>query len=139
MQSSSGGLAWHNTENNMPILKCLPTYTQDISGCVEELVITNSTLAAGTDYIVKMTYPNGWVVKRTITANDYDGSLVVANSNFWYVGTGPVVVEVYTSDNSCTPINFTVCNLTYSSITVNFINITQDDNSYAAIPCDCPE
>jgi hypothetical protein len=123
----------------MPILNCLPTYTQDISGCVEELVITNSTLVAGNDYIVKMTYPNGWVVKRTITANDYDGSLVVANSNFWHVGTGPVVVEVYTSDSNCTPINFTICDLTYSSITVNFINITQDDNSYGTIPCACPE
>ena len=124
----------------MPILNCLPTYTQDISGCVEELVITNATLIAGTDYIVKMTYPNGWVVKSTITANDYDGSLVVANNNFWHVGTGHVLVEVYSaSDNSCTPINFTVCDLTYSSITVNFINITQDDNLYGTIPCTCPE
>jgi hypothetical protein len=124
----------------MAILNCLPTYTQDISGCIEELVITNSTLVAGNDYIVKMTCPNGWVVKRTITANDYDGSLVVANSNYWHVGTGPVVVEVYSaSDNSCTPIDFTICDLTYSSITVNFINITQDDNTYATIPCDCPE
>jgi hypothetical protein len=124
----------------MPILNCLPTYNQDISGCVEELVITNSTLVAGTDYIVKMTYPNGWVVKRTLTANDYDGTLVVANSNYWHVGTGPVVVEVYSaSDNSCTPIDFTICTFTYSSITVNFINITQDDYTYATIPCDCPE
>jgi hypothetical protein len=86
-----------------------------------------------------MTYPNGWVVKRTIEASEYTGDLVVANNNFWHVGTGPVLVEVFLATDACTPINFTVCDLSYSSITVNFINITQDDYTYATIPCDCPE
>jgi hypothetical protein len=124
----------------MALLNCLGSYSQDVSGCIEELIISNSSLTEGADYVVKMTYPSGWVVKRDLTANEYSGDLIIPNQNFWHVGTGPVVVEVYSaSDNNCTPINFTVCDKTYSSITVNFINITQDDNSYANIPCDCAE
>lgn len=123
----------------MSLLNCLASYSQDVSGCIEELIISNSTLTPGTDYIVKMTYPNGWVVKKTIEANEYDGGLIIANSNYWHVGTGPVLIEVFATDIDCTPINFEVCDNTYSSLTVNFINITQDDNSYTTIPCDCTE
>jgi hypothetical protein len=120
----------------MALLNCLGSYSQDVSGCIDELVISNSSLTAGADYVVKMTYPSGWVVKRDLTANEYSGDLIIPNQNFWHVGTGPVLVEVYSTDDNCTPITFDVCDKTYSSLSVNFINITQDAD-YTTIPCDC--
>ena len=40
--------------------------------------------------------------------------------------------------SGCDVTTFDICGTTYSSITLNFINITEDD-IIAIIPCPCPE
>ena len=52
----------------MSILNCLTSYTQDISGCAETLEFSSPTFTTDTNYVVKFTYANGWVLKREVTS-----------------------------------------------------------------------
>ena len=119
----------------MSILNCLTSYTQDVSGCAESLEFSSPTFTNDTDYVVKFTYANGWVLKREVTSGLYDAVIEMPNNGFWNIGTGIVKVEIL---SGCDVTTFDICGTTYSSITLNFINITEDD-TIAIIPCPCPE
>ena len=119
----------------MSLLNCNQSYTQDISGCADSLTFQSTSLIADKDYIVKFTYANGWVVKKEVTSSVYDATININNNGFWNVGTGVVLVEIL---DGCTPVVFDICGNPFSSITLNFINITTDDTD-ATIPCNCPE
>jgi hypothetical protein len=119
----------------MSILNCLTSYTQDVSGCAETLEFSSPTFTNDTDYVIKFTYSNGWVLKKDVTSGLYDAVIEMNNNGFWNIGTGIVKVEIL---NGCDVTNFDICGTVYSSITLNFINITEDD-TIAIIPCPCPE
>ena len=55
----------------MSILNCLTSYTQDVSGCAESLEFSSPTFTNDTDYVVKFTYANGWVLKRDVRTGLY--------------------------------------------------------------------
>lgn len=119
----------------MALINCNTSYTQDLSGCAESITFDFQTLTAGTDYIVKFTYPTGWVVKREVTSNVYDATITINNNAFWNIGTGPVLVEI--SEGNEPPLVLSICGNDYSSITLNFINITTEATD-ATIPVNCP-
>lgn len=119
----------------MALLNCNTSYIQDISGCVDSIVFDFQTLTADTDYIVKFTYPSGWVVKREVTSNSYDATITIDNNAFWNMGTGPVLVEI--SEGNEPHLVLSICGNDYSSITLNFINITTEETD-ATIPVNCP-
>ena len=93
------------------------------------------TLTADTDYIVKFTYPSGWVVKREVTSNSYDATITIDNNAFWNMGTGPVLVEISEATNRIWCCQF-VETIT-AALLLNFINITTEE-TYATIPVNCP-
>jgi hypothetical protein len=119
----------------MSILNCLTSYTQDVSGCAESLEFSSPTFTIDTNYVVKFTYSNGWVLKKDVTSGSVDATIEMANNGFWNIGTGIVKVEIL---SGCDVTTFQICGTTYSSITLNFINITEDD-TIAIIPCPCIE
>ena len=119
----------------MSLINCGQSYTQDISGCAASLIFQFPTLTVDTEYVVKFTYSNGWVLKKDVTSGLYDAVIEMNNNGFWNIGTGIVKVEIL---NGCDVTTFDICGTTYSSITLNFINITEDDTT-AIIPCPCPE
>lgn len=122
----------------MSLINCGQSYTQDISGCAASLIFQFPTLTVDTEYVVKFTYSNGWVLKKTTTSNAYDATITIDNDGYWNIGTGIVLIEICTNDNACTPQTLTVCANNFTSLTLNFINITTDATD-AIIPCDCPE
>lgn len=122
----------------MSLINCGQSYTQDISGCAASLIFQFPTLTVDTEYVVKFTYSNGWVLKKTTTSDAIDATITIDNDGYWNIGTGIVLIEICTNDNACTPQTLTVCANNFTSLTLNFINITTDATD-AIIPCDCPE
>ena len=120
----------------MALINCGLSYNQDISGCAEDLEFTLPELDVEAPYVVKFTYPNGFKVNHSIVT-DENASFTIQNQGWWNTGTGPVVVEVYKA-NFCNTDPFVVCDVTYTSMTLNFTNIQTDDTT-ATIPCTCPE
>lgn len=119
----------------MALINCGLTYNQDISGCVDDLEFTLPDLSADTDYTIKFTYPNGFKVNHSITT-DESSSFTITNQGWWNTGTGPVLIEI--NSGTCNAVEFSVCNVTYTQMTLNFQTIDTNDTT-ATIPCTCPE
>lgn len=119
----------------MALINCGLSYSQDISGCAEDLEFTLPDLAADSDYKLTFTYPNGFKLIQSVTT-DENSSFTIQNQGWWNTGTGVVLLEI--NSGTCNNVEFSVCDVTFSSMILNFINIETDDTT-AIIPCTCPE
>lgn len=123
-------------------MTCSTQYTQDVSGCVTDLLFNIDGINAANDWNVKFTFQSGMSIIKPITFDQpyYGGSsqFTISNDNYWHVGTGPVVFEFFQVGDNCAPFTFTHCTATYNAIVLNFTNI-QTENDYVGVPCDCAE
>lgn len=124
----------------MALINCGNAYKQDISGCVDYLTFSLSTLDADESYYISFTYANGAVIQKDIHFNlayayVFGYEFDIDNDNLWNIGTGPVKVEIFKT-GSCNAEVFTICENEYTSLTLNFMNINQDKD-YAVVPCTC--
>jgi hypothetical protein len=122
----------------MALLNCNATYKQDVPGCIDFIAL-NLDLESTTAYQVTFTFANGMVLKTRITTNA-GGTLSLSKdgllSGFWNDGTGEVVITIQDLTALCVPLTFTLCEVEYSQIVLNFTKILIDDDVRTEnVPC----
>jgi hypothetical protein len=122
----------------MALLNCNATYKQDVPGCIDFIAL-NLDLESTTAYQVTFTFANGMVLKTRITTNA-GGTLSIDKNEllegFWNDGTGEVVITIQDLTALCVPLTFTLCEVEYSQIVLNFTKILIDaDQRTENVPC----
>jgi hypothetical protein len=122
----------------MALLNCNATYKQDVPGCIGFIAL-NLDLESTTAYQVTLTFVNGMVLKTRITTNA-GGTLSLSKdgllSGFWNDGTGEVVITIQDLTALCVPLTFTLCEVEYSQIVLNFTKMLIDDDVRTEhVPC----